>query len=130
MSGLELALRIVGASHLVLAIAHIPIARHLEWRYDIMQTTPLTQQVFWSHTFFICVVLTFMGALAVYDPQVLITPSILGLYVTGALTLFWGLRLIFQWFVFSSDHWRGQPHRLHPRRRRRRRLQRPARTRQ
>lgn len=105
---LELALRIVGASHLVLAIAHIPIANHLQWKTDIQHATPLTQQIFWSHAFFICVVLSLMGALAIYDPQTLIVRSQLGLYVTGGLTLFWGLRLIFQWFVYSAAHWRGK----------------------
>ncbi len=108
MSGLELALRVVGVSHIVLAIAHIPIARHLQWKADIQHASLLTQQIFWSHCFFICVVLALMGALAVYDPQTLITPSVLGLYVTGGLTLFWSLRLIFQWFVYSSAHWRGK----------------------
>ncbi|HSI03433.1 MAG: hypothetical protein ACAI38_10625 [Myxococcota bacterium] len=108
MSGLELALRITGASHLLLAIAHIPISRHLGWKADIETASLLTRQIFWVHCFFICLVLTMMGALGVYDPQTLIARSQLGLYVTGGITLFWAIRLVCQWFVYDSALWRGK----------------------
>ncbi len=108
MSGLELALRIAGASHLLLAIAHIPISRHLGWKADIGSASLLTRQIFWVHCFFICLVLTLMGALAVYDPRTLIERSQLGLYVTSGITLFWTIRLICQWFVYDSSLWRGK----------------------
>lgn len=109
MSTFELVLRIVGASHIVLALAHIPIARHLHWEADLLDTSLLTRQIFWSHTFFVCVVLFLMGALGVYAPRTLLVPSELGLYVTGGLTLFWSLRLIFQWFVYERVLWLGKP---------------------
>lgn len=108
MSGLELALRIAGASHLLLAIAHIPISRHLGWKADIEAASLLTRQIFWVHCFFICLVLALMGALAVYDPRAIIGRSPLGLYVTGGITLFWLIRLFCQWFVYDSTLWRGK----------------------
>jgi hypothetical protein len=108
MSGLELALRVAGGSHLLLAIAHIPISRHLGWKADIQSASLLTRQIFWVHCFFICLVLALMGALAVYDPQALIARSQLGLYVTGGISLFWTTRLVFQWFVYDSSLWRGK----------------------
>ena len=108
MSSLELGLRVAGASHLLLAIAHIPISRHLGWKADIRSASLLTRQVFWVHCFFVCLVLTLMGALAVYDPLTLVARSQLGLYVTGGITLFWTVRLFCQWFVYDSTLWRGK----------------------
>ncbi len=108
MSGLELALRLAGASHLVLAIAHIPISRYLGWKADLQGASLLTRQIFWVHCFFICLVLTLMGALAACDPATLMTRSPLGLYVNGAIAFFWLVRLFCQWFVYDASLWRGK----------------------
>jgi len=105
---MELALRIAGASHILLAIAHLPIARHLKWSDDVQRLTLLTRQVFWSHTYFVCLVLAMMGLLGLAAPETLLAKSDLAKYVTTALTAFWAMRLVFQWVLFDWSLWRGK----------------------
>ena len=107
MSPLLLNLRIVGASLITLSLAHVFIARRLEWKADAARMTPLNRQIFHVHAFFICLVLTMMGVLCLGFPQALVTPTPLARVVLAGLAIFWGTRLIVQWFVYEREHWRG-----------------------
>lgn len=99
------ALRIAGLLQVVLALAHIPIARHLRWREELANNSLLTRQVFWSHTWFLCLTLAMFGVL---PPRYLVDPSPLAFYVASAIAVFWANRLAFQWLHFDASHWRGK----------------------
>ena len=100
-------LRIVGASLIALSLAHLFFARHLEWRKDAARLTPVNRQIFLVHAFFLCMILTMMGALCLLAPQSLLVPTPLGRMILIGLVIFWGTRLAFQWFVYDSSLWRG-----------------------
>jgi hypothetical protein len=104
---LILHLRIVGASLLCLAVAHIYFGRRLGWREDLVKLTPINRQIFLVHAFFICLTLGLMGILSLLFPETLVARSPLGRLVLVGLVIFWGTRLIFQWFVYDVAHWRG-----------------------
>ncbi len=101
-------LRIVGATLLVLALAHICFGRHLEWRVDASRLSPINRQIFHVHTFFICLVLAMMGVLCLFYTKALTTPTPLARVILCGLVIFWSVRLVFQWFVFDKSHWRGR----------------------
>ena len=103
-------LRVVGASLIALAIAHLYFARHLNWKTDAARLSPVNRQVFHVHTFFICLTLVMMGVLALGFPETLTARTPLARLVLLGHTAFWAIRLLFQWFVYDTALWRG--HRL------------------
>ncbi|HEV8605866.1 MAG TPA: hypothetical protein VGQ99_10895 [Tepidisphaeraceae bacterium] len=111
MTDLTLHLRIVGATLLILAFSHLFFGRHFDWKTDLAKLALLNRQIFHVHTFFICLVLAMMGILSLFFPHALTAPpTLLAKLVLTGLTLFWGTRLLFQWFVYDWALWKG--HRL------------------
>jgi hypothetical protein len=100
-------LQIVGSSLLVLSAAHVFFGRHLDWKNDLAKLTPVNRQIFYVHTFFICLMLVMMGSLCLFFPRYLLDRTPLARLILIGLTIFWGTRLAFQWFVYDSSLWRG-----------------------
>lgn len=105
---LTLLLRIAGAGLILLAILHVPIGRHLNWREDVARLTPVNASIFHVHNFFICVVLVMMGLPCVFDPMAFLEKSRAGTWISWSFAIFWAIRLYFQWFVYKADLWRGK----------------------
>lgn len=101
-------LRIAGAGLIALAVSHVPIGRHLNWREDGARLTPVNAAVFRVHILFICIVLVMMGLPCLLDPQVFIEPSRAARWLTWSYAGFWGVRLYVQWFVYEPTLWRGK----------------------
>ncbi|WP_344930449.1 hypothetical protein [Aquimarina addita] len=59
------------------------------------------------HTFFIALIVFLMGWLCFTEARELITTS-LGKKVAAGLGIFWVVRLIFQFFGYSSELWKGK----------------------
>jgi len=101
-------LRLAGAGLITLALAHIPIARHLKWDEDIPRLTPVNASIFRVHNFFICLVLIIMGLPCLFEPGVFLEKSRAAGWLTWSFAAFWGLRLYVQWFVYEAHLWRGK----------------------
>jgi len=108
---LALALRLVGASHVVLGVAHIPMWRWFGWTKELRRLEPLTARVFAVHTFFIAFVLVALGILAALRPELLLDKSDLARLLCGTGVVFWGLRLLAQPLVFDPVLLRGSRYR-------------------
>jgi len=104
---LELHLRIAGALLLLLAAAHVFFPKQLGWKEDLAKLTLLNRQIFLVHVSFIVLILVLFGVLALGFAADLVAPSRLAAAVLGGLTLFWGLRLITQQFIYDRTLWRG-----------------------
>jgi len=104
---LELHLRIAGALLLLLAAVHPLFPKQLGWKEDLAHLTLLNRQIFLVHVSFIVLTLVLFGALALFFAADLVAPSRLATAVLAGLTLFWGLRLLTQQFVYDRSHWRG-----------------------
>lgn len=100
-TSLVLALRVVGASHLLLGVGHALLWRLFGWTKETATLTPLTARVFAVHTFFIAFILVGLGALALGRPDLLTRRSDLARLLLGATVAFWVLRLVAQPFVFD-----------------------------
>lgn len=105
---LTILLRIAGAGLITLAIAHVFIGRHLRWREDAAQLTPVNRAVFHVHTLFICLVLVLMGLPCLLDAAVFLEPTRAGRWLSWSFAAFWGTRLFCQWFVYETALWRGK----------------------
>ena len=105
---LVLHLRIAGALLILLALAHCHIARLYRWEEEAARLSPFNRQVLLVHAFFIALTVALMGALALFWPRELATRSALGLPISAGLTLFWAIRLYFQWFVYDRSLWAGK----------------------
>ncbi|MDA0578432.1 MAG: hypothetical protein O3B24_10075 [Verrucomicrobia bacterium] len=105
---LEFHLRLAGGLLILLALAHLFMPRHFQWHQELAGVSLLTRQVFWVHTFFVCLVLVMMGALSLCATADLLKPSPLACYVLGGFAFFWFLRLVMQWCVYDRRLWQGQ----------------------
>ena len=105
---LPILLRIAGVGLLLLAVLHVPIGRHLQWREDAARLTPVNESIFHVHAFFICLVLVMMALPCLCDPAVFLEKSRAGAWLAWSFAAFWTTRLYFQWFVYRADLWRGK----------------------
>lgn len=105
---LEILLRAAGVGLIVLAWVHIPIGRTLGWKEEAAGMSPANGQIFQVHAFFICLVVVLMGLPCLLAPRIFLERSEAGIWLAGSLTVFWMVRLYFQFFVYRSDLWRGK----------------------
>ena len=105
---LDLHLKLCGAVLLALAALHAVMGRHLLWKQDLASLSLVNRQIFYVHTFFLALVLALLGALSLFGTNALLEPTKLALYLLGGVTLFWTLRLVFQFLVYSPQLWRGK----------------------
>jgi hypothetical protein len=104
---LEILLRIAGALQIGLAITHVFFPRRFKWKEELSRLSLLNRQIFMVHTSFICLMLLMMGGLSLLAPQTLLQNVPLARLVLGGFAAFWGMRLVFQWFVYDWRLWRG-----------------------
>ncbi|MEV7213462.1 hypothetical protein AB0O31_10285 [Kitasatospora cineracea] len=104
---LEGQLRLVGAALIVMGAFHAVLPRLIGWPSDLAGTTLLTRQVSYAHLFFIALTCVLLGLLPLLLAPDLLAGGRLGTALLAAQTLFWGLRWIFQFTVFSPELWRG-----------------------
>lgn len=105
---LTLLLRLAGAGLIALALVHLLIGKHLRWREDVAQLTPVNRAIFHVHTLFICLMLVLMGLPCLLDPAVFLQPSRAAAWLAWSFAGFWGTRLYCQWFVYGWELWRGK----------------------
>jgi hypothetical protein len=98
---------IAGCILVVLAAAHATFPRYFGWRDELSALSLLTRQIFYIHHFFIALTVGMMGFLCVLYGEDLLS-SALGRVVSFGLCLFWFVRLLFQFFVYSPSLWRGK----------------------
>lgn len=108
MTDLNLHLRLVGATMLVLAAAHAYFPRRFAWAEETARLSLLNRQIFYVHTFFIVLILALNGSLCLFAPEALLEPTRLGYLLALGLVLFWGTRLAVQLFVYDRNLWRGR----------------------
>jgi len=104
---LDIHLKIVGVLMFGLVVINIFAPRRFGWREELAKVSILTRQVFFVHCFFIAMLIALWGVLSLCYTRALLEPTLLGALVLAGLTLFWGVRLIAQWFVYDSRLWRG-----------------------
>ncbi|RZK33752.1 MAG: hypothetical protein EOO90_31800, partial [Pedobacter sp.] len=100
-------LKIVGFILVVLAFVHIVFPKYFAWKEQLKSLTLINKQLMYVHTFFIAVTTLLMGVLCMLCAKDLTTTAF-GQKIAFGLALFWGMRLFFQFFVYSKDLWKGK----------------------
>jgi hypothetical protein len=108
MEKLTILLRLAGAGLILLAGLHWPIGRHLKWREEGARLSLVNASIFRVHTFFICLVLVIMGLPCLLDPAIFLEHSRAGAWLAWSFSVFWMIRLLFQWFIYPWELWRGK----------------------
>ena len=104
---MHLHLKIIGSLLMILALIHIAFPRYFNWKKELQSLSLINRQMMTVHTFFIGLIVFLMGLLCVTSAAELIDTT-LGKEISFGLGLFWGIRLIIQFFVYSPKLWRGK----------------------
>ena len=101
-------LKIVGSLSVLLALVHVAFPRYFNWHNELRALSLINRQLMYVHTFFLAFVLLLTGLLLLNATEDILTTG-LGRQLAFGLFLFWGVRLAFQFFVYSPKLWRGKP---------------------
>ncbi len=100
-------LKIIGWLLMLLSLLHVFIPGYLDWKKDLAPISLMNRQMMRTHMIFIALTVFGIGWLCVVATQDLMTTP-LGHKLTVGLAIFWALRLVFQFFVYSSELWKGK----------------------
>ncbi len=100
-------LRFVGVIMALLVVANLFVPGRLRWREELARVSLVNRQIFQVHTIFIVLILAMFAVLLLTSADALLEPTRLSRLVLGGLTIFWGLRMLTQWFYYSPAIWRG-----------------------
>jgi hypothetical protein len=104
---MELHLKIIGSALALLSLVHMIFPRYFNWEKELASLSLMNRQMMQVHTFFIAFVVLLMGLLCLCCTDDLIQTK-LGHSIALGLSIFWGVRLLFQFFVYSPELWRGK----------------------
>ena len=104
---MELHLKIIGFILVLLAAIHLIFPKYFNWKQELSSLSLINKQVMYVHTFFIALIVLLMGILCICCATDMVNTT-LGQQVSFGLFVFWGCRLIFQFFVYSPTLWKGK----------------------
>src|SRR5262245_58811182 len=100
-------LRIVGLVMAALVVVNLFVPRRFHWREELARLSLLNRQIFQVHSVFLVLTLALFSALLLTSSDALLEPSRLSRAILFGLTVFWGLRMVMQWWFYSPAIWRG-----------------------
>jgi hypothetical protein len=100
-------LHVVGLVMALLVVVNLFVPGRFRWREELSRVSLLNRQIFQAHSFFIVLLLALFSALFLTCADALLEPTRLSRAVLAGLTIFWGLRMLVQWFFYSPAVWRG-----------------------
>lgn len=104
---MEVHLKIIGSLLIPLGLVHIIFPNYFKWKTELANLSLINRQMMKVHAFFIAFVVSLMGILCIVSAREIIeTP--LGKTISIGMAIFWGVRALFQFFVYSPKLWRGK----------------------
>jgi len=94
---------IAGIAQLSDVLANVLIPAKIGSRENLARVTPIFRQIFWSHWFFIALVLLLFSILSFLFAPFLAGGTSAGRFLSGSLCVFWLLRTLTQLFWFDRD---------------------------
>jgi hypothetical protein len=104
---LEIHLKMIGLLLIALAFIHVIFPKYFSWKEELKNLSLINRQMMQTHTFFVALFVFLMGLLCVTSYNEL-TNTVLGKRIALGLSLFWGIRMLFQFFVYSYKLWKGK----------------------
>jgi len=99
--------RVIGSLLILLAFSHIVFPWFFNWKEELKRLSLINRQIMTIHTFFIALVVFLVGVLCLSAGQELMGTG-LGRRLCVGLGVFWGVRLCFQFWGYSSELWKGK----------------------
>lgn len=93
---------------IALALVHVIFPKYFDWENDLKPLSLINRQLMYVHTFFIAFLLLLIGVLCLTSANE-IAGTNLGKRVALGIAIFWFVRLVFQFFGYSSELWKGKP---------------------
>ncbi|MGK0185176.1 MAG: hypothetical protein ACI9R3_000951 [Verrucomicrobiales bacterium] len=103
MDYLKIALTLAGISHFGILIASANAPKALNWKETLKPLPKLMRQMFWVYGWFIVLIIISFGTITLVHTETLAdagTP--IAQWVCGMIAIFWGVRLLVQFFVFDA----------------------------
>jgi hypothetical protein len=104
---MEIHFKIIGSLLMLLALVHFIFPSYFHWKEELGKLSIVNRQIMYVHSFFIAMVVFLVGLLCVTSYGELFT-TILGKRISLGLAIFWGARLLIQFFGYSSKLWKGK----------------------
>jgi hypothetical protein len=104
---MEIHYKIIGILLMLLALIHIIFPKYFNWKDELKSLSLINREMMTIHTLFIAVVVFLMGLLCLTSATALIETD-LGKRISLGLGIFWGLRLLTQFFGYSTELWKGK----------------------
>ncbi|MDB5319471.1 MAG: hypothetical protein JWN40_1102 [Phycisphaerales bacterium] len=98
---LETLIRFGGVCHLSLLIAGGLAAKVLDWRHELRRLCALSRHMIWTHAGFIVMTLIAFGVISLFNAADLASGQGTARWFCGFVALFWGVRLVVQFFLFD-----------------------------
>ena len=105
---METHFKIVGLLLMALSMIHIIFPKYFNWKENLTPLSLINRQMMYVHTFFIALVVFLTGLLCFTSSAELIGTH-LGRKICLGFGIFWSLRLVIQFFGYSTTHWKGKP---------------------
>lgn len=99
--------RVIGLLLILLAGSHVVFPWFFSWKEELKRLSLINRQIMTIHTFFIALVLLLLGILCLSSGEQLVH-TVLGRRLCLGMGVFWVLRLIIQFFGYSSALWKGK----------------------
>lgn len=104
---MELHLKIIGICLIALGLLHAIFPRQFHWREELSSLSNVNREMMYIHTFFIAFTLLLIGLLCLTSaPDLISTPF--GKRISLGLGIFGSVRLLIQFFGYSSQTWKGK----------------------
>ena len=104
---MELQLKIIGVLLIVLALVHIIFPKYFNWETELKSLSLINRQMMQVHTFFIALTVLLMGLLCLTSSSEIVQTNF-GKQISLGLGIFWGIRLLIQFFGYSAELWKGK----------------------
>lgn len=104
---MEIHFKITGVLLITLALVHVIFPKYFNWKEELKTLSLINRQMMTVHTFFIALTVFLMGLLCLTSATELIETK-LGRTVSLGLGLFWAVRLLIQFFGYSTKLWKGK----------------------
>jgi hypothetical protein len=104
---MHLHLKIIGILLIGLALIHIVFPKYFKWDKELGSLSLINRQLMTVHTFFIALTVFLMGLLCFTSSAEVISTN-LGKKISLGFAIFWTIRLVVQFFGYSSKIWKGK----------------------
>lgn len=104
---MELLIKTAGVLLLLLALLHLIFPFYFKWKIELRSLSLINKQLMEVHTFFIALIVLLMGLLCLLNAKDILTTP-LGKNIAFGMGIFWGIRLLFQFLVYSPRLWKGK----------------------